>query len=411
LNGQTSRNRARPICGDGDQQKGRTMVLGIHRTGAALTAAGLAALVAVAGCSSSGGSKSGGGSGGHTAEATGNQKAQVSAAAKKAAPFLATPTKIKQTVPLTGKIPTAKPWVVVSCELPQCQTISAGASAAAKAAGVPIKILPYKTADGTTETAAMKKALTYHPIAVSPIGGSKDPWTQLESQYKSAGVLITPIVMGDVTPGGPVTQGSGSQLDQVVAGAALADYVVSTSGANAHVLVQDVPAFSPLKAWSDGFTAELSKACSDCKSQTLDVTPTQVASSSVVPAVVAALRKDRSINYLVSSDGALLIGLSTALKAAGITNVKVVGGSPSINNLTDLKSGASEAWTGYSETQLSWVALDIIGRTALKMTVPAADGGQVVQILTKDNVGAPSPVGLGVPTDYQDQFKKLWGVS
>ena len=85
--------------------------------------------------------------------------AEVEAAGKAIENSLLVPTKINQSVPLKAKIPTNKPWVIITCELPQCKVISDGALDAAKTAGVPTKVLSYKTTDGTTLTNAMKQAL------------------------------------------------------------------------------------------------------------------------------------------------------------------------------------------------------------------------------------------------------------
>ena len=387
------------------------MPVGTHRkiwTSVVATAA-VAALAT--GCSSSG-SKTGGGSSDAAAPpATGNAAAQTAAAKTAVAPFLKAPTTINQTVPLTAKIPTDKPWVIITCELPQCQTISGGAQAAAKAAGVPTKLLSYKTTDGTTLVSAMKQALADKPLAVSPIGFTQSTWASLEPQFASAKVIITPMSVGDTTPGNTVTQGASSQLDYSAGGKTMANYVIADSNAKAHVLVQDVPAFAVLKAYGDGFKAQIKSGCSACKVSDLDIAPAQLATNSVVPAVIAALRKDTSIKYLVATDGAFLVGITTALKAAGVSGIKVVGGSPDINNLTAVKNGQQTAWTGAAENQTGWVGLDIIGRTVNKMTVPSADGGRVTQVLTQDNVGTPSATGLSAPTDYKSQYLKLWGLS
>ncbi|GAC1543943.1 MAG: hypothetical protein NVS3B12_32570 [Acidimicrobiales bacterium] len=314
-------------------------------------------------------------------------------------------------MPLTGKIPTTKPWVIITCELPQCQTISDGALAAGKEAGVPTKLLSYKTTDGTTLTSAMKQALTVNPIAVSPVGFSQAVWNSLQPQYKSAGVIITPIALGDTVTSDVVTTGSASQLDYTAGGKTMADFVIADSNATAHVLVQDVPAFAVLKAYGDGFKAEMAKGCAACKVTDLDFSPAQLSTNSLVPGIIAALQKDSSIKYLASTDGAFLVGIAAALKAAGINNIKIVGGSPDINNLNALKTGEQTAWTGAAESEYGWVALDIIARKTLGMTIPDGDGGRVTEILTKDNVGTPSPSGLDAPTDYVQQYKKIWGLA
>ena len=346
-----------------------------------------------------------------TPAAAGGAQAETAKAKEVVAPFLVTPKTINQTVPLTGKIPTDKPWVIITCELPQCTLIADGALAAAKAAGVPTKSLPYKTTDGATLTSAMKEALTYKPFAVTPIGYAQAQWDALQADYKAAGVIITSIAVGDTVPSDVVTEGSASQVDYGRGGELMANWVTADSGANAKILVQDIPAFAVLKAYGDGFKKGISASCSACKVTNLDLAPAQLAEGGVVPAIVSALQKDPSIKYLAATDGAFLVGIDSALKAASISGVKIVGGSPDINNLKGLLDGSQTAWTASAEDQYGWVALDIIARKLLGMNIPPADGGRVTMIATKENVGTPSESGLGAPSDFQDEYKKLWGLS
>ena len=337
--------------------------------------------------------------------------AEVEAAGTAIASSLQVPTKINQSEPLKAKIPTGKTWVVITCELPQCKVISDGALDAAKTAGVPTKLLNYKTTDGTTLTSAMKQALAAKPFAVSPIGFSQVVWDGLQPQFKSAGVSITPIALGDTKTSDVVTEGSASQFDYNADGKRMGNFVIKDSGATAQVLVMDVPAFAVLKAYGDGFKETMTKGCSGCKVTPLDLAPAQLASNGVVPAIVSALQKDKSIKYLAATDGAFLVGINPALQAAGLTDIKIVGGSPDINNLNALKQGTQTAWTAAAEDQYGYVALDIIGRKLNGQQIPPGDGGRVSMIATKDNVGTPSPSGLGAPTDYRDQYKKIWGLS
>ena len=392
------------------------MLVNAQRKTWSLVGVAVAASLALNGCSSSSSKSASTETPGASSPASSDPgasgaAAETATAEAAVAPFLKTPTTINQSEPLTGKIPTDKPWVIITCELPQCQVISNGALAAAKAAGVPTKLMSYKTTDGTTLTAAMKQALEAKPFAVSPVGFAQAVWDSLQPQYKAAGVIITSMATGDSKPSDVVTTGSASQLDYTAGGKAMADYVIADSKATAHILVQDVPAFAVLKAYGDGFKAQIASACSGCKVTNVDNAPAQLATNGVVPSVIAALQKDKSIKYLASTDGAFLIGISSALKAAGLDGIKILGGSPDINNLTATKDGTQTAWTGAAEDQYGWIALDIIARKTLGMTIPDGDGGRVTQILTKDNIGTPSPVGLSAPADYVDQYKKLWGLS
>lgn len=346
-----------------------------------------------------------------TGEAAGGSTAEVDAAKKDLEGFLVKPTKINQSEPLTKPLPTDRTWVIITCELPACKLIADGALDAAKAAGVPTKVLSYKTTDATTLTTSMKEALGLKPFAVSPIGFTQEVWNGLQSQYKAAGVIITPIAVGDTTPSDVVTEGSASQVDYERGGQLMANFVIADSGANAKILLQDIPAFAVLKAYADGFEKTIESGCKACTITRLDLAPAQLASNGVVPAIVSALQKEKSTDYLAASHGGFLVGINASLKAAGLDGVKIVGGSPDINNLQALINGSQTAWTAAAEDQYGWVALDIIGRTLNGQDVAPAGGGRSTLVTTKDNVGTPSSSGLDAPADYRDQYKKLWGLS
>lgn len=340
-----------------------------------------------------------------------DNSAEIEAAEKDLEGFLVKPTQINQTEPLTEPIPTDKPWVIITCELPACKLIADGALDAAETAGVPTEVLSYKTTDATTLTTSMKNALDMDPLAVSPIGFTQAVWDGLQPQYEEKGIMITPIAVGDTTPSDVVTEGSASQVDYARGGELMANYVIADSGGTAKILLQDIPAFAVLKAYADGFEKTIKEGCEACTISRLDLSPAQLASNGVVPAIVSALQKDKAVDYLATSDGAFLIGINASLKAAGLDGIKIVGGSPDINNLQALTDDSQTAWTAAAEDQYGWVALDIIGRTLNGQDVAPAGGGRSTLVTTKENVGTPSSSGLDAPADYRDQYKKLWGLS
>lgn len=337
--------------------------------------------------------------------------AEVTAAEEAIAPFLEPPTEIGPSEPLSGPVPTDKTWVVITCELPACQLIGDGALAAAEAAGVPTKLLSYKTTDGTTLTSAVKQALDFDPIAVSPIGFTQTVYNDLQDEYKDAGVFMTPIALGDLETSDVITEGSATQFDYFESGKAMASWVIADSGGEAKILVQDVPAFAVLKAYGDGFKEGIEEGCAACTMETLDVAPAQLASNGLVPATVSALQTNPDVEYLASTDVAFLTGIEGQLKAAGREDVKIVGGSADINNLTAVKNGGNQvAVTAAAENQYGWLALDIVFRTALGMDVQEGGGGRSEMIATQETA-EPSENGLDHPADYEDQYLTLWGVN
>ena len=153
----------------------------------------------------------------------------------------------------------------------------------------------------------------------------------------------------------------------------------------------------------------MSQDCPDCKITELNNTIAQLGGQ-VVPAVVAALQKDRSINYVSSVNGPFLSGLPAALAAAGLSNVKISAESGDVSNLTDVKSGKESAFTGLALHHASWNALDMVLRNMEGMSYDKeGNGGAPKQLLTKD-VNFKIQNSFDVPSNYDTQFKKLWHV-
>jgi len=105
------------------------------------------------------------------------------------------------------------------------------------------------------------------------------------------------------------------------------------------------------------------------------------------------------------------IGLSSALKAAGITGVKIAGGQPEPTDLSAVQSGGESAAVLDNNVMRGWIVIDTLARTAEGMTVPPNDGGQPAQILTKSNVNSTDINTYAVPANYQQLYMKLWKIS
>ena len=381
------------------------------RTPGLIVATGALALVAACGGSSTPSASSPASSASASATSgSAGQAAEIAAAQAIVDKSTATPTTINQTIPLIRKVDTNKTYVFLQCELSQCKLIGDGAVEAAKTIGWKTKVIPWKTSDPSTLVSALKQALQYNPIAVTPTGFPQALWGTVEAAYKQAGVMIVPAAVANVTTSATVPGGASTGFDYKASGAIMGNWLIADSQAAAHALVMDVPAYEVLKDYGDAAKATVKAGCAACVVTPLDITIPQLSSNGVVPAIVAALQKDTSIKYVVATDGAFLGGLPSALKAAGLTGIKIAGGAPSVTNLQNLTNGTEQAWTGEPIGQFGWVIVDIIARASLGMTVPEADGGRPQQLLTKANVGTPKE-SLDAPVDYRDQYKKLWGLS
>ena len=335
---------------------------------------------------------------------------EVAAAKAIYEPFLQPPTKINQVIPLSGTVPKDKLYVFLECELPQCVEIGVGALEAAKAIGWQTKVIKWNTADLQTVLTAMDEALALKPAAVTLTGIPQELWADREAAFEAAGAMIIPIAVADLKLSKTVPMGAAMKADYVADGKLVGNWFIADSNAEGKALVADVPAYPVLTAHGTGFKEAVAAGCKKCTVTSLEVTVPQLAKGEFVPSVISALQKDSSIKYVITTNGAFIDGLSAALDAAGMKDIKVAGGSATINNLAALDTGTEHAWAGEAIHMDGWIAIDIAARALLGMDIEDSGGRRTQQLFIKGNVGTPT-LSLDKPDNFRDEFKKLWGVA
>jgi ribose transport system substrate-binding protein len=335
---------------------------------------------------------------------------EVEAAKAAYAPFLEPPSSLNQTVPLTGKVETDKTYVFLQCELPQCVEIGVGAIEAAKAIGWKTKIIDWSTADLQTMLTAMDEALALNPVAVTLTGIPQELWADKIPAYEAADAMIIPIAVANLELSDTVPMGAAMSSDYEADGALIGNWFIADSNAEGKALVVDLPAYPVLTAHGIGFKDTVEAGCTKCTISSLDITVPQLANGEYVPSIISALQKDPSIKYVITTNGAFIDGLSAALDAAGMSGVKIAGGSATTNNLTALDTGTEHAWAGEAIRMNGWIAIDIAARKLLGMEIEDSGGGRSQQLFIKGNVGTPTS-SLDKPDDFREQFMALWGVS
>jgi ribose transport system substrate-binding protein len=363
----------------------------------------LAATLALAvACGSSGGSTAASGS---TASAVSDDPVVLAAKSAYQAATTAT-TKILQTTPLKTKPATGKTVYWLDCGSPGCKVIYDDMRAATGTVGWNVKRLSYNLADPSTLVQAMDTALADKPVAVAFSGVPVQVWQGEIAKFEAAGVAIIPSSAGAVPIGKAIPAVVYGPNDNAKGGEILADWFISQSGGKGSALLvnyPDVGSFAPsVKAFKDTVAK-----CSGCKVTQLNLTLAQLASGTT-PAVVSALRRDNSITYVADLYGEALQGFPAAAQAAGLSNIKIAGLNPSIDQLQGLSTGDFTAWLSLVSYGIAWNTVDVALRFSEGMSVPAEDGGIPVILLTKDNICTASEASSQVPTDLPAQFKKLW---
>ena len=375
-----------------------------RRVTALLVATGLG--IAAAACGSSSSSSSAGSSvsaSNASATTTGGGVATATAALKA---YQAAPTKINITTPLKSAPPPGKTVVVLGTPQPQNVQIQQTVAQLAHLAHWNYAVASYDPANPATFGSAVNTALTKHANYIVEAGIPVTP--AILKQVEQAGAKLAVTAVYPITVKPPVI--ANTSADNSTQGKLMADYFVSDSNGKGNAVIEHVPGYAILDGFTNAFAARVKTLCPGCTTTTTNVTLPQLAAGQLVPTVISALKRNPSANYVVFDDGPFATGITSALAAAGLSKVKVIGEAADPAGLAALRTGTEAAWTGYSSPYATLQVVDAMFRDAEGLPIPQAqEGGQQTQLLTKANVGAMTE--WNYPTDALQQFKALWKMS
>ncbi len=367
--------------------------------------------LAVAACGSSSSSSSTGSSAaasGSNAAATSSGSASTSAAAAALTPYKTLPTTINITTPLKSAPPPGKTIVMLGTNNPSNVIVQQEMAKLASDAKWNFSVVSYDPANPGTFTQAETTALSKHPQYLVEAGL---PLTASQlAMAKSAGAKWILDSVYPVTIAPPVIAQSDAYAQDALMGKIVADYFISDSGGKGNAVIEHVPAYPILDGFTTGFANEVKAQCPGCKTSTTNITIPDLTAGKVGSDLVSALRSNSSANYLVFDDGPFADGITSALSAAGLSKVKIIGEAADTAGIAALKNGSEAAWTGFDPGYESYENMDIAFRDTEGMPIPLAqEAQQPTQLLTKDTIG--STTNWSAPTDAQAQWLKLWHLS
>jgi ribose transport system substrate-binding protein len=373
-----------------------------RRVTALLAATGLS--IAVAACGSSSSSSSAGSSvSASNASATTGGVATATAAL---AAYQPVPTKINITTPLKSAPPPGKTVVVLGTSQPQNVQIQQTVAQLAQLAHWNYALVSYDPANPATFDSAIDTALTKHANYIVEAGSPVAPAILQQVEHAGAKLAVTAVYPITVKP--PVIVNASA--DDSTQGNLIADYFVSNSNGKGTAVIEHVPGYAILDGFTNAFTARVKALCPGCSTTMANVTLPQLAAGQLVPTVISALKRNPSANYVVFDDGPFATGITSALAAAGLSKIKVIGQAADTTGLASLRTGTEAAWSGYSSPYATLQVVDAMFRDAEGLPIDQAqEGVQPTQLLTKANVG--SITEWNYPIDALQQFKALWKLS
>jgi ribose transport system substrate-binding protein len=313
-------------------------------------------------------------------------------------------------VGVSGKLtkrPVGKLFIHMRCAAPICVEASKEYGNAARTLGMRFKAIDA----GATPDAiarAFNQAVAEKPDAL--VSGAIPPQLfqkQLQQLVKNG----TKVILYATAPPNPkgITTVVFPPKEFVKIGTLLARFVYADAGGKPTKAVYvQTPEFAALNFASNAFKSEIKRLCPSCGIDVLNVQAAEI--GRVIPGkVVSYLQGHPDTKYVLSQFGDLEIGIPQALKAAGISGVKLISTQGSRVNMQYIKAGQEYANLISFLDVTYWQTLDVAARALAgqKYTVPP----NPTQWITKSNLNfnpkQPPPFGI----DYKAAFKKLWGIS
>jgi ABC-type sugar transport system substrate-binding protein len=401
-------------CGS-DKKSSPTTVATATTVAAATTIAGGATTVAGGATSvASGDTTAPGGTDATATTAAGasGPKADAAAAAARIATALKPITDIGVSVPLKSKPPTGKTVAWIGGGLQSTQPITPGFKTATAALGWTLKIINYDPANPQTVNAAVQQAVDQGVDYIAISGTDIASFQQAADAAKAKGI---PII--DMYSSNPATGKDGNGIYAVISDSKateaivqqITDWVIADSAGKANAVLVTLPEFPILQVGAKAGKANFASACADCKMSELDVTLADLGGGKVPGLVVSYLQTHPETTYVVYAIGDLFSGVPEALSTAGI-KVKSVGGVPNVEQTQTLIDKQSDEWSVLPRAESGWHAVDAMARLSIGQDLSGVPSTLVTAIWDQANVPKPA-AEYGGAVDYENQFKKLWGLA
>lgn len=369
----------------------------------AVAAAGLALTTAACGSSSKSASSSS-----TTAAPTGS--AGGSTASSAVQQWLQRPTSINITQKIQGAIPTGKTIDWLQCSVPACVALTAPLQAAVSTVGWTLHVVDAGVTPESVK-AAWDKAVQDKPSAVIASGFSRSIFEPELAQLKNMGIPVIDMTTAD-PPGNGLTAVFDYGPDYLASGKRLADYAISQAGNKINAVMVTSSAFANLGYVAQGFQQELMSQCPTCKVASFQVPGTSIGTD--LPTRVASyLTAHPDVNWAYIGYDDMVLGVPAALSGAGIGNkVKIVTIDNEPATQAYMKNGQDlVASDGFPGPEIMWREVDFLVRYfSHQSTAPDTAHNYPVWLLTQANVPSTT-ASFPLVTDYQAQYKALWGKS
>jgi ABC-type sugar transport system substrate-binding protein len=323
------------------------------------------------------------------------------------------PATIGPSVPIGKPIPKDKTIVFINCGAPACTNMGASFKAAGTALGWKVEEIQSKPTPQEIQ-ASFTEAIRRNPDGVVSTGFAKEQYARQLAELNAKKI---PVFSGtgtdessfdvskDITlePEPPSVQWDATRL--------LADKTIVDAGGKGEIGVVELTGYASVKGYTQAYRDEIKKNCSACTIKDITIEPTSIGKDAGAK-IANFLRANPKVEHLFLSYDALAIGLPAAVKGVGRDMPTNYSWAPDQTGIEALQSGERTASVPLGYPEIAWQWADGFARifTDGDIKDSAKWGGYVLWGKKYGNV----PTDTENPpyiSDYESQFKKLWGIS
>jgi ABC-type sugar transport system substrate-binding protein len=316
------------------------------------------------------------------------------------------PSRLLVTAPVGKPIPAGKTIAFIHCGVPACNIWRDAFQQAASVLGWTVKTY-YTNGTVAGVATAFDQVLQDKPDAVVSTGFPSTDFASQIAQLKAMNIpVMNSYVAQTAGDGQPLVLVSGEgPVGQIYA----AEATVLQDG-KANVLFANATGggFDVLKPVLSTFKTDFPQYCPGCQVAYQNVPQGTIGSQSTTT-IVSYLESHPDVNTLINTSAAITeSGLPAALRAAGITKVKILDDAPNQVDYAYIRSGLETAAIQEPIDTTAWSLIDGLARIFTGGS-PSADQ-QPPQYWLIDKNNLPSSDGFAKNVaDYVSEFKKIWG--
>jgi ABC-type sugar transport system substrate-binding protein len=321
---------------------------------------------------------------------------------------LVRPTALAGITPVGKPVPKGKKVMFISCGTPNCAEETAIIKTATDALGWTLQAI---NTNGTPEQAkaAFDQAISQKIDVILYSAIDASTFSAEVPKLKANNTFVAACCITDAVSD---TTGIDYAIDVPSQTAGIGDaqaaYTAVDSNDKGDSLYVNIPSLAILATGQASYIAGMKNYCPSCNVDVLGV-PITALGVDVPTRIVSYLRAHPSVKYVNAATDALNIGLPAALKAAGLSDIKIGGQGADGTNLQYIAAGQQQYSISFPYYEIFYSMVNAAAQ--FEAGVPVTPS-QALPVWILDKTNAPQTTQIfPVVTNVESLFKTAWGVS